>query len=140
MEEEEDGKPKKSKVVPVDKVSLVKAEDKEGNTALHLAASEPDNMNLALHFLKILSEEGANKCTDVINVKNKDGFNALHLACSTGVSKVLSKMVELGASLSERTKSEVCVRATFAHPLHESTKDPRFVVAWGKTFVVVPRT
>mmetsp|Transcript_89617 Transcript_89617/g.148994 ORF Transcript_89617/g.148994 Transcript_89617/m.148994 type:complete len:430 (+) Transcript_89617:23-1312(+) len=106
LEEEEDGKPKKSKVVPVDKVSLVKAEDKEGNTALHLAASEPDNMNLALHFLKILSEEGANKCTDVINVKNKDGFNALHLACSTGVSKVLSKMVELGASLSERTKSE----------------------------------
>jgi len=85
--------------VPVDRLTLLRAVDKEGNTPIHLAASEPDSQQLALDLLTALEAEGKGPCSDVLRLQTKGGFSPLHLACSAGISAVVRRLLTLGAGL-----------------------------------------
>eukprot|EP00667_Euglena_gracilis_P012050 EG_transcript_12340 len=104
------GKKKEGKgPVEVNAPALLQARDKENNTPVHLAASEPESQALAVQFLDTLSKNAPGAVKEVLQLKNKAGFTLLHLACSAGSAELMRRLADLGADLLATTPSQETV-------------------------------
>jgi|UniRef100_A0A7S4CTK6 ankyrin repeat protein len=85
-----------SKRLPVDKVGLLKKKDKDGNTPLHITASEPDYCSLALEFCGVLKDEVPDGAREIVSMLNNEKLTPLQCACYAGNAEVIGELLDMG--------------------------------------------